>query len=154
MIAVLSAPVAAQTPGELPQTPIAAAAVILQITLLLKDSRILVEDETTARFLGTNGSVKRMNECRFEYSVPNRAKGFFDLSKLSGDYRWRRERNVISLTVAGEGRENAHCHDKGYGTYCWPYFEVGAVGQEQFDRIVRAMRFLQTASCPPQKKPF
>jgi hypothetical protein len=164
IVLIHSAAYAQYPEDDLPRTPIAAVAFVMKHQLWLHQYKIVVDDENTARLPDLPATITKLDNCRFRLSTPYALQATYDLSKLSGEYSSipSPRNKAIDLVITGSGRGDSNCTQKTFDwsgdkvhTLCSANLEVRVRYPERsFNRVVRAMRFLQTESCPPQTPRF
>ena len=162
-------------PQELPETQMAAAAVVMGTIvfpgMLIRASRVVTVEQKTARLRGNlpgTGSndadasdvdVVKLDDCRFEavQSGSSTKLATIDLGMLSSEYRQTQDQLGYHISVLGTGRGPAMC-SKWVGR-CFKDLPLegnpGGWGHpwESVTRGLRAVQFLQDY-CPPQKLGF
>ena len=179
-----SVPASSATSGSLPQTPIAAAALIMEYALKWNQSQpeIEVVDENHARFRGLGGEIyfTRLSPCVFR--VSNFSNGFFaqiNFDNLSSEYEVQRRcfptrecyTTIVHLTLKGMRERAGPPFCEGYlslseirrsltnalqisGGDCYADVETGGIGENVLMRLIRALEFISSESCPLARLPF
>jgi hypothetical protein len=155
---------------ELPQTQMAAAAVVIGTIvfpgMLIRASRVVSVENNRAHLRGNlpgTGSsdadasdvdVVKVDDCHFEaIAVKSGSRlAVLNLNALSDEYR---QGLNGSVTIRGTGRERAVCYS--FNNWCYDDLALGFNGQgapgESAWRALRAAKFLQQY-CPPQPLGF
>ena len=164
-------------PQELPQTQMAAAAVVMAQMLSpvwSVTSTVKLVDDKSAKIVplpqyphvGTTDVVK-IDDCQFEATIDHGSVGIdsvrIDLGVLSTEYRQGQQTSRLGssvtyyLTVLGTGKGPAQCRNNPGGLRCFKDLTIeGPAGSgsprilEPVSRAYRALQFLQKY-CPPQR---
>jgi hypothetical protein len=163
-------------PQELPQTQMAAAAVVMAqmvSPVWSVTSTIKLVDDKSARILplpqyshvGVT-DVLKIDDCKFEATRDNGSSVRIDLGVLSNEYQQGQQTSRLgasisySLTLLGTGTGPAECRNYPSGLRCFKDLTLlgpgGAGGSRIMEPVWRAYRALQFLQkyCPPQRLGF